>query len=50
MYLFQVKSPAESKNDWDFYKLVSTIRPTKRSGRCAREVVRSSQIKNENAW
>jgi branched-chain amino acid transport system substrate-binding protein len=25
MYLFQVKSPAESKNDWDFYKLVSTI-------------------------
>jgi len=25
IYLFQVKSPAESKNDWDFYKLVSTI-------------------------
>jgi branched-chain amino acid transport system substrate-binding protein len=25
MYLFQVKSPAESKNDWDFYKLMSTI-------------------------
>src|SRR6266480_3078885 len=25
MYLFQVKSPAESKGPWDFYKLVSTI-------------------------
>jgi branched-chain amino acid transport system substrate-binding protein len=25
MYLYQVKSPAESKGDWDFYKLVSTI-------------------------
>jgi branched-chain amino acid transport system substrate-binding protein len=25
MYLFQVKSPGESKTDWDFYKLVSTI-------------------------
>ena len=25
MYLFQVKSPTESKNDWDFYKLVTTI-------------------------
>jgi branched-chain amino acid transport system substrate-binding protein len=25
MYLFQVKSPAESKNEWDFYKLVATI-------------------------
>jgi branched-chain amino acid transport system substrate-binding protein len=25
MYLFQVKSPAESKGDWDFYKLVTTI-------------------------
>ena len=24
MYLFQVKSPAESKYDWDYYKLVST--------------------------
>jgi len=25
MYLYQVKSPAESKDAWDFYKLVSTI-------------------------
>ena len=25
MYMFQVKSPAESKAAWDFYKLVATI-------------------------
>lgn len=25
MYLFQVKTPAESKGAWDFYKLVETI-------------------------
>jgi branched-chain amino acid transport system substrate-binding protein len=25
MYLFQVKSPAESKGPWDYYKLVETI-------------------------
>jgi branched-chain amino acid transport system substrate-binding protein len=25
MYLFQVKSPAESKGEWDYFKLVSTI-------------------------
>ncbi|MEH2512952.1 branched-chain amino acid transport system substrate-binding protein [Nitrobacteraceae bacterium AZCC 1564] len=25
MYLFQVKTPAESKGPWDFYKLVETI-------------------------
>ncbi|MBB4052733.1 branched-chain amino acid transport system substrate-binding protein [Devosia subaequoris] len=25
MYLFQVKSPAESEGDWDYYKLLSTI-------------------------
>ena len=24
-YLFQVKSPAESKYPWDYYKLISTI-------------------------
>jgi branched-chain amino acid transport system substrate-binding protein len=24
-YLFQVKSPAESKYPWDYYRLVSTI-------------------------
>jgi branched-chain amino acid transport system substrate-binding protein len=27
MYLFEVKSPAESKGPWDYYKLVSTIPP-----------------------
>jgi branched-chain amino acid transport system substrate-binding protein len=25
MYLYQVKSPAESKGDWDYFKLVDTI-------------------------
>lgn len=25
MYLFQVKTPPESKAPWDFYKLVETI-------------------------
>lgn len=25
MYLFEVKSPAESKYDWDYYKLIATI-------------------------
>lgn len=25
MYFFEVKAPAESKGDWDFYKLVKTI-------------------------
>jgi branched-chain amino acid transport system substrate-binding protein len=25
MYLFQVKSPAESKGPWDYYKLVATV-------------------------
>ncbi|MGB8886078.1 MAG: ABC transporter substrate-binding protein [Candidatus Korobacteraceae bacterium] len=24
-YLFQVKSPSESKGDWDFYKLIATV-------------------------
>lgn len=28
MYLFQVKSPAESKGPWDYYKLVRTIPAT----------------------
>ena len=27
MYLFQVKSPAESKYPWDYYKLVQTVPP-----------------------
>ena len=25
MYLAQVKSPAESRYDWDFYRILSTI-------------------------
>jgi len=25
MYLYQVKSPAESKAEWDYFKLVDTI-------------------------
>ena len=25
MYLFEVKKPAESKGQWDYYKLVATI-------------------------
>ena len=25
MYLFQVKSPQESKGDWDYFKLLATI-------------------------
>jgi branched-chain amino acid transport system substrate-binding protein len=25
MYLFQVKTPAESKAPWDYYKLVATV-------------------------
>ena len=27
MYLFQVKTPAESTGDWDYYKLIETIPP-----------------------
>jgi branched-chain amino acid transport system substrate-binding protein len=27
MYLYQVKSPAESKGVWDYYKLIATIPP-----------------------
>jgi branched-chain amino acid transport system substrate-binding protein len=25
MYLFQVKTPAESKEPWDYYKLIATV-------------------------
>jgi hypothetical protein len=27
MYLFQVKKPSESEGAWDYYSLVTTIRP-----------------------
>jgi branched-chain amino acid transport system substrate-binding protein len=26
-YLFEVKTPAESKKPWDYYKLIATISP-----------------------
>ena len=29
MYLFQVKSPEESKHPWDYYRLIETIPPAK---------------------
>jgi len=32
LYLFQVKSPAESKSAWDLYKLAGTI-PAERASR-----------------
>ena len=38
MYLYQVKTPAESKGPWDYYKLLATIpaeqafRPLKEGG------------------
>jgi branched-chain amino acid transport system substrate-binding protein len=32
MYLYQVKSPAESKGPWDYYKLIATIPPRRHSG------------------
>jgi len=38
MYLYQVKTPAESTSEWDLYKLVATIpaeeafRPLKEGG------------------
>ena len=25
MYLFEVKKPSESKNEWDLYKLIATV-------------------------
>src|SRR5215813_6053174 len=36
MYLFQVKAPAESKGEWDYFKLVSTI-PAEQAFRPLRE-------------
>ena len=27
MYLYNAKSPAKSKCDWDYFELVSTIKP-----------------------
>jgi branched-chain amino acid transport system substrate-binding protein len=25
MYLMQIKTPAESKGDWDYYKILATV-------------------------
>jgi branched-chain amino acid transport system substrate-binding protein len=25
MYIYQVKKPAESKSEWDYYKLLATV-------------------------
>jgi branched-chain amino acid transport system substrate-binding protein len=36
MYLFEVKKPAESKGEWDLYKVVSTI-PTEQAFRPVNE-------------
>ena len=40
MYLMQVKSPAESKQAWDYYKVVTKLTPdqvwtTKEESKCA---------------
>ena len=32
MYLFQVKAPSESKGEWDYYKLVTTLSPEQAFG------------------
>jgi branched-chain amino acid transport system substrate-binding protein len=32
VYLFQVKAPSESKGEWDYYKLVTTIPPEQAFG------------------
>jgi branched-chain amino acid transport system substrate-binding protein len=32
MYLFQVKAPEESKGEWDYYKLVTTLSPEQAFG------------------
>jgi branched-chain amino acid transport system substrate-binding protein len=32
MYLFQVKAPNESKGEWDYYKLVTTLTPEQAFG------------------
>ena len=40
-YLFEVKSPAECKAPWDYYKLLQTTPPMRRGGRWPRAVARS---------
>ena len=35
MYLWQVKTPAESKGDWDFYKILKTLKGEEAFGKLA---------------
>ena len=46
VYLVQIKSPAESKGEWDLLKLVATIPGDKASGRWGRVGVRRSRSEN----
>ena len=41
VYLMTVKAPAESKGEWDCFKMVSTIRPEDASVRSTRAVALS---------
>ena len=35
MYIMQVKTPAESKGDWDYYKLIKTMSGEEAFGKLA---------------
>jgi branched-chain amino acid transport system substrate-binding protein len=35
MYIVQVKTPAESKSDWDFYKVLKTMKGEEAFGKLA---------------
>jgi branched-chain amino acid transport system substrate-binding protein len=35
MYVVQVKTPAESKGDWDFYKILKTLKAEDAYGKLA---------------
>ena len=35
MYIVQVKTPAESKGDWDFYKILKTMKGDEAFGKLA---------------
>jgi branched-chain amino acid transport system substrate-binding protein len=35
MYIMQVKKPSESKGDWDFYKLIKTMKGEEAFGKLA---------------
>ncbi len=42
-YLWEVKTPAESKGPWDYYKPISSRRPTRRSVRSTKAAARWSR-------